>query len=233
MQNTVTLLIPESAKKAKAELIEALGTENNPAQWMVFMEAVTKHLPEILSTGRPTKEAMQKSIIGQLGFSSWSEFIEAKDGLNWNISGWKAFRRAWSVVEKYNWLKNEKFTSSEVNQLYLKYKDLFPKTKEEYINLGEIEKANKAEKASKNIADLELKINETNKLFIQEQGKNQILSAQLADSQATILRLNNQLNNLDHQLKEAQKPKKPAPQLTRFQHFLAALGIQAHATKTK
>jgi hypothetical protein len=235
MQQKIVFLIPESARVAKEELIQALGTENNPSQWMIFMETVTKHLPEILSTGRPTKEAIDKSIIGQLGFSSWSEFVESENGLNWNYSGWKSFRRSWSIVEKHQWLKNEKMTCSEVNNLYLKYKDQFPKSKAEYDELLKNEKTNKAEKASKTIADLEAQIVKLNNGLSMELGKNQALSFQLGEAQKTILQLQDQANELRHQLKTAQKPApKPAkaPELTRFQHFLMALGIQVQ-TKAK
>ncbi len=115
-----TQLIPAAARSAHAELISALGTESNPAQWMSFMEAVTRLLPDVLSSGRPTREAIQRSAIGQLGFSSWSDMIDApidRNGLGWNFSAWKAWRRAWAVVEAHPWLRHQPMTSSEINVL--------------------------------------------------------------------------------------------------------------------
>ena len=50
----LSFLIPASARNAHAELLAALGTEANPAQWMAFMQAVTRLLPDVLSAGRPT-----------------------------------------------------------------------------------------------------------------------------------------------------------------------------------
>lgn len=103
-----------------AELIAALGTEAEPSQWMAFMDTVTRLLPEVLSSGRPTKEAIQRSLIGQLGFSAWSDMIEApidQGGLGWNFSAWKAWRRAWAVVEAHPWLRSQQMTSSEINVL--------------------------------------------------------------------------------------------------------------------
>ena len=120
--SNVTSLVPVGAQIALTELIAALGTENNPAQWMIFMQAVTKHLPEVLSSGRPTKEAIQRCAIGQLGFNSWAEMIESPNGLNWNISGWKAYRRSWSIVENNEWLLNEKYSCSELYQLSITFK---------------------------------------------------------------------------------------------------------------
>lgn len=63
-----TKLITPAAQLARDELIAALGTEANPSQWMLFMSAVRKHLPDILSRGRPSIEAVQRSLIGQHGF---------------------------------------------------------------------------------------------------------------------------------------------------------------------
>ena len=115
-----TQLVPQAARSAHAELLAALGTETNPAQWMSFMEAVTRLLPDVLSSGRPTREAIRRSPIGQLGFTSWSDMIEApvdRNGLGWNVSAWKAWRRAWAVVEAHPWLRSQPMTSSEINVL--------------------------------------------------------------------------------------------------------------------
>ena len=59
------LLIPTAAREAHDALVAALGTENNPSQWMLFMEAVTAHLPVVLSRGRPSAAAIKHCVIGQ------------------------------------------------------------------------------------------------------------------------------------------------------------------------
>lgn len=120
MPDPISLLIPASATSAHAELLSALGTENNPGQWMEFMQAVTRLLPDVLSSGRPTKEAINRSPIGQLGFASWQAMVEAPvavSGLGWNFSAWKAWRRAWSVVQVQPWLLDQSISSSELNTL--------------------------------------------------------------------------------------------------------------------
>jgi hypothetical protein len=106
------------ARQAQADLLAALGTESNPCQWMVFMREVTRLLPDVLSSGRPTKEAIASCAIGQLGFTSWSEMIEAPievGGLGWNFSAWKAWRRAWATVQAAPWLLEQDMGSSEIN----------------------------------------------------------------------------------------------------------------------
>jgi len=121
-EHQLTLLVPKSARDAHSELLSALGTEANPAQWMTFMDTVTRLLPEVLSAGRPPKEVIQRCAIGQLGFTSWKAMIEAPadaSGLGWNESGWKAWRRSWTVVQAHPWLRHEPLTSSEVNTIAL------------------------------------------------------------------------------------------------------------------
>lgn len=108
------------ASSAHEELVSRLREADDPAAWMSFMESVTRLLPDVLSTGRPSAEAIKNSIIGGLGFASWSEMIEApidQGGLGWNLSAWKAWRRAWAVVQQHPWLRSQSFTSSEINTL--------------------------------------------------------------------------------------------------------------------
>lgn len=119
------LLIPTAAREAHDALVAALGTENNPSQWMLFMKAVTTHLPDVLSSGRPSAADIRNSVIGLYGFKSWRQMIEADigdGGFGWNYSTWKAWRRAWSVVDAMPWLRDERVTYSEVIQLSLKIK---------------------------------------------------------------------------------------------------------------
>jgi|TARA_B100002019_G_scaffold246581_1_gene224521 hypothetical protein len=126
MAQQISWLTPREAQEARAELLEALGTENNPAQWMQFMETVTKRLPDVLSSGRPSAEAIKHSVIGQLGFSSWRAMIEAptaEGGLAWNWSAWVAWRRAWKVVQTWPYLRDLPLTAAQVNRIHQASKD--------------------------------------------------------------------------------------------------------------
>lgn len=119
-EHQLHLLIPQAAQDARDELTRALRAADNPAAWMTFMQVVTRLLPDVLSSGRPSKEAIQRCAIGQLGFTSWQAMIEAPEDLNglaWNFSGWKAWRRAWAVVEAHPWLLGQPMTASEINTI--------------------------------------------------------------------------------------------------------------------
>lgn len=126
MAQQISWLTPREAQEARAELLEALGTENNPAQWMTFMETVTKRLPDVLSSGRPSAEAIKRSVIGQLGFTSWKAMIEAPTtdgGLSWNWSAWVAWRRAWKVVQTWPYLRDLPLTAAQINRIHQASKD--------------------------------------------------------------------------------------------------------------
>lgn len=112
------MIMPTPAQ-ARAELLETLGTENG-ASWAEFMQTVTRLLPDVLSAGRPSAEAIRGSLIGELGFTRWADMVEAPidaGGLGWNISAWKAWRRAWAVVQEHPWLLGAGLSSSEINTL--------------------------------------------------------------------------------------------------------------------
>ena len=247
-KNQLALLIPASAKNAHAELLAALGTESNSAQWIVFMETVTRLLPDVLSTGRPTKEAIQRSPIGLLGFSSWQEMIETpadQNGLGWNFSAWKAWRRAWSVAETHKWIQETDMTSSEVNTLSAevrKSETEFPKSIEEF-ELWKENRENEMEKRkAESIRSLTEKAEAAERaateaktaLSIITDQANQ-LRQQLETATKKIEEQAEALGTLKTQKSAAERSRDswkmkaenpvPAPALTRLEHLKKALGL--------
>lgn len=116
----VTHIRSDEARRVHAALVASLGTETNPAQWMLFMAAVREQLPAVLSRGRPSKKDIEASPIGALGFSTWREMCEApvgKKGLGLPWSTWRQWSRAWSVVQQHPSLERAPLTAAEVNRL--------------------------------------------------------------------------------------------------------------------
>ena len=113
----VTHIRSDEARRVHAALISALGTETNPAQWMHFMRTVRDQLPTVLSRGRPTKQAIESSPIGALGFSTWRAMCEApvEQRLPW--SQWRQWSRAWTVIQQHPTLENAPLTAAEVNRI--------------------------------------------------------------------------------------------------------------------
>ncbi|MDN6337224.1 MAG: hypothetical protein L0J67_11435 [Halomonas sp.] len=117
----VTHIRSDDAQRIHDELVAALGTENNPAQWMLFMRTVREHLPDVLRRGRPTRAAIEKSAIGALGFASWREMCETgtdQRGLGLPWSQWRQWSRAWRVVQSHPGLEGEPLTAAQVNRLH-------------------------------------------------------------------------------------------------------------------
>lgn len=115
-------------------LREVLGAES-AGRWLVFMDQIQSYLPFLLgSAGRPSKEDIDSSVIGTAGFHSWTEMVESSPtygGLGWSIDSWKAWKRAYAVVQEHDYLREMNLTSSEINTLSREIKP-FPKSKEDF-----------------------------------------------------------------------------------------------------
>lgn len=219
------------AHQVHAELLAALGTESNPAQWMIFLETVTRLLPDVLSSGRPTKDAIQRSPIGQLGFTSWKAMIEAPaelGGLAWNFSAWKAWRRAWATVQANPWLRSMPLTSSEINTVANDTKRLgkpFPGSLEELQELQRVKVTTAEQKRTDALA-------EAHRAIAEASGRVATLTEQLqlergtgADQAAEIGHLQGVIAGLRGEIEQLRSAASDAsiPRLSRLGHLRAFL----------
>jgi hypothetical protein len=189
-----TRLIPAAARDAHDRLVAALGTENHPAQWMVFMATVTELLPEVLSSGRPSADAIRRSPIGQLGFGSWKAMVEApvaEGGLGWSWSAWRQWRRAWHTVEQHPWLREQSVTAAEVNRYAQQFKDDFPASPDELEQKQQQIEAERAEKRSQTLSALQSEV--------------EGLRAQADEDRAALSKSEAMVATLRDELKEARK----------------------------
>ena len=118
--STVSHIHRDAAQQIHSDLLSALGTENVPSQWMHFMATVRRHLPEVLSRGRPSRQAIEASVIGALGFTSRRALLEApvdQGGLALSWSTWRQWSRAWAVISERPALQGEPLTAAEVNRM--------------------------------------------------------------------------------------------------------------------
>ena len=118
--STITHIHHDSAARIRDILVHALGTENVPHQWQIFMRSVRAQLP-MLSRGRPSQKEVQASVIGVLGFTSWKAMCEAPiedGGLGLSWSKWRQWSRAYAVVERHPGLRNAPLTAAQVNRLH-------------------------------------------------------------------------------------------------------------------
>jgi len=114
-------------------LREALGAES-AGLWIYFMDKIEATVPFLLSTaGRPRRDDILDSPIGEAGFESWGAMVEAspdENGLGWSLDSWKAWKKAYAVVQAYPYLRELDITASEVNTLARELEP-FPESEEE------------------------------------------------------------------------------------------------------
>lgn len=215
----VSQLVSPADKQAHKEILAALGSENNPRQWMIFMQAVDKHIPEMQTQGRLSADTIKHSLIGKLGFNSWKEYIESSTengGLGWSIGGWNSFRRAWTIVKEHDYLLEMDVKAGWVNSFAAKLsaKDqAFPSSQAE---LEEIQQRLDVDRAQGKATELE-KLREK---ALKSEGLESACQLQLEK----IADLAAQVKDLEQKLDTQKKltPRKPKP-LSRLEHLWMAI----------
>lgn len=218
------LVIDKDLRDKHQRLVTALGSEANPGQWMQFMETVAELIPHVVvNAGRPSIGEVQSSLIGRLGFSSWKEMLETKrdsNGLEWSTGGWNAFRRAWSLVEQYPYLRDLPVRAGWLNSLSAQLKrdeTDFPGDLESYQSLLEAREQARIESRTETLSELKTRLEAAESASQQRMQQltelssaNQTLTDQVAQLQqqlnqtntengklaATVDQLENQVQNL-------------------------------------
>jgi hypothetical protein len=156
---TVSHIHSNTAQQTREELLIALGSENNPSQWLVFMRSIKERLPFLMAK-RPTNEQYENSAIGQLGFNTWREMLETprKDGgLGWSWGSWNLWKLAFTHVTEFPYLTELDVKAHIIRDMKKEFPD-FP------VNIEELEKAQagvsaqKAEVESNKVANMKAKI---------------------------------------------------------------------------
>lgn len=159
----IAKLVSNQDQQSYRRLITALGSENNPSQWLEFMAAMHDLLPEILTVGKPSKNTIQNSLIGRLGFTSWKAMLESPKeeyGLGWTKSGWDSFKRAWTTVSRHPYLQGMNFSAGYINKYAHEWKDEFPESAEAFTQKLSNQKAENKKKAEENKANSVVALNE-------------------------------------------------------------------------
>lgn len=233
------------------ELRDALAVED-PAGWMAFMERVKRIMPSILSVGRPTAEMIAASPIGEAGFKSWREMIEApksESGLEWNFSAWKAWRKAWGVIQEYPYLREMPLASAPINALKLRCEREgvdFPASKEAFEALIKERERQKEAQKKETLATLKTAITEATKQAAVHEARTKALEEQLekersAAQQSALAagksaqeaqdllkagqRLEQQLAEARHEIDALKKQIQSVPQLSRWQLVKLFFGL--------
>lgn len=234
MSNVTPLIRPELLRNHQ-RLVDALGSENNPSQWMIFMKTCEELIPTVMTSGRPTDKAISSSMIGQLGFDSWKAMIEAPtsaSGLGWKWEGWRSFRRAWTVVSNNPYLLDMDLKAGWINSAVASIKrngDEFPATKEDFdiyqqqeSERAKTRKENSVVGLKQEIVDLKSQINILQKELAKQTG---IAETMVKSNKELTLRneqLIQELGSTKKSLKTAQnRPEKKPEPVSRWQHLKA------------
>lgn len=138
-------------------LREKLGSES-AGKWLEFMDLIESSLPFILrGAGRPTTEEIASSAIGYGGFTSWREMIESSPawgGLGWSYDTYKAWKKAYSLVQQHPYLRNLALSSSEINTVRRENKE-FPASLEAFEALKNSRKDAQEERRQNSVAALQ------------------------------------------------------------------------------
>ena len=229
-----------TAQKAHQELLTALGSENNPSQWLVFMNTAKQHLPFLFESGRPTKAQIENSIIGRLGFSSWAEMIEAdqdKQGLSWSVNSWKQWSKAFKQVSAYPYLAEMDITASAVMKLKSMFRDDFPTTAESLEQAQLETKARREKEEAEKVSNLKARVSELEQKLVAASAKIEVLEKQsgefaaqqrqLIELQSHQSKLVDENNSLTKKLDGLTNAIAKLRSMTRWEHFKAFVAGKA------
>jgi hypothetical protein len=209
------------------KLIELLGSESGD-KWLEFMDFASEKLSNILSRGKPKKEDIEASIIGQNGFKSWKEFVESPTssrGLGWKYATFDSWKRAFSVVGQYQYLRDMGLTASFINTIHRETKPDFPSSESDFnafvakrtdVQIAKQQNSlkdaqNVSEELKRQNSDLIIKIDQqTTEMahFKQLAAQSEALTKQLIGTEKKITKLEIELKNAQEDSKKAKSSLK-------------------------
>jgi hypothetical protein len=189
---SITHINESTSRAVLKELLVALGSENNPQQWLEFMSVMRSHLPFLIGGTKPTKAQYEGSIIGALGFKSWAEMVSSPvedSGLNWSINTWNKWSQAYNVVISNPYLKDTELTYVQILKLKTTFKDDFP------VDIESLEKAQSDLKEQKlkdkadNVQKLKDRILELEQQLVAANSKVEVFVSQQNDNKEQQLKV--------------------------------------------
>ena len=125
-------------------------------RWIEAMDEIFRELPFLLENRRPRVEEIRRSPIGQAGFSTWIDLLEAPPqagGLGGNRHTWHAWRRAYAQVQRHPYLRDLGWTASKINTVTRELGGELPETREELERLlAERDRAREVEREKREMA---------------------------------------------------------------------------------
>ena len=235
---TVTHINKLESHEVYTKLLSALGSENNPHQWLLFMAVMRQHLPFLMEKGKPTKTQYESSIIGGLGFASWKEMVEsplADGGLNWSINNWNKWSQAYNVVLNNPYLQDTNLTYVQILKLKSMFKDDFPVNAED-LEIAQVQlKKDLIQSKITVTSELEHRIAELEQQLVAANAQNEVLllnaeKLNLVIDEVVMLKTENSIlihknKDLSVAVDERDVLKAQVESVTWFDHLKAVLGL--------
>lgn len=241
MSNVQEGLFPQSDSEAKTiheQLLSLLKPEHDQRSWIEFTALAYRSLPALAEgRGRPTKEQIANSFVGELGFGSWKEYLCASKkigGLDFSDTVWQRYREAYRAITKSAWLANMNLSPDQIRVIVRNYGDDMPLSEKEFKE-REVARTNalqeeKERKAAQRKADLEelpvlrQKVIElTDQLNAKTGQVNQIMDSKNELNQE-VGRLNQEIADLSDRLSSAeQRGQKAESTLAEVEKAVSAL----------
>jgi hypothetical protein len=112
----------KDAELFKLQLSDMLALERKNG-WIDTVDFCYQNIPFLGKHGTPSNHEIQYSLVGQQGFKSWKAFIEH---LGWSYDKWKKWRKAYSIVIKYPYLRELQVSMSAIINTHRALKNDFP-----------------------------------------------------------------------------------------------------------
>ena len=182
------------------KLKDLLGTESSD-NWINFMDYIHQELSLILKIGKPRAVDIENSFIGQVGFKSWREMIDAREdegGLAWNHASFDAWKRAYSVVLKHSYLRELELTASQINTMQRESKPDFPTSLSEFKAFSDNRKEKQVEQHQNSLKDAQNRSAElqvANKKLNEEVARLFSVAKQLAEKEKEVIKLQTKLDD--------------------------------------
>lgn len=186
----ITHINQKTATTQREQLIQALGSENNESQWLVFMYTIKDIAPFLCSSaGSPTKEQISHSFIGQLGFKSFKHMRLTKvseGGLNLNDSKWEIWSKAFKTVEAHPYLAELELTANAIAKKTTAYKNGLPSSREEFEQSEKEMKDRRQQEKQSTMSNMKLRITELEQELIAANAKIEAHDAAKSDLTAIV-----------------------------------------------
>jgi predicted RNase H-like nuclease (RuvC/YqgF family) len=107
-------------------------TMDEKGGWISIMDFILEYVPYLMSSHRPTNEAIANSLVGKMGYRSFKIFREHE--LKWSDDKWRDMRKAYALVLAHPYLRELSLSRDAIIEAYKVCGHDFPECSEAWEN---------------------------------------------------------------------------------------------------